>query len=71
MGSAFTEELRNKIGPIIEQYFRSEVTGLEFLPATGAALVVSNHLAACCHPTSWFLDLLTTECSAMTGPFTR
>lgn len=31
------------VGPLIKRYFRAKVRGLESFPATGGALVVSNH----------------------------
>ena len=39
----FTEQLATKIRPLIERYFRSEVNGLDNLPPSGGALLVSNH----------------------------
>ena len=39
----FTERLINAVTPIIKRWFRPEVRGLESFPATGGALVVSNH----------------------------
>jgi 1-acyl-sn-glycerol-3-phosphate acyltransferase len=35
------------VGPIAKLFFRPKVTGLDNVPATGPALLVSNHLAFC------------------------
>jgi len=35
------------VGPLVKLLFRPKVTGLENIPATGPALLVSNHLAFC------------------------
>ena len=43
MGSRFTRQIKNWVGPIIKRYFRAEVRGLDSMPAAGGALVVSNH----------------------------
>jgi 1-acyl-sn-glycerol-3-phosphate acyltransferase len=40
---AFTEQLKQKVWPILKRYFRAEVRGLEAVPPAGGALVVSNH----------------------------
>jgi 1-acyl-sn-glycerol-3-phosphate acyltransferase len=40
---AFTEQVKNWIGPIVNRYFRSEVHGLDAVPSAGGALMVSNH----------------------------
>jgi 1-acyl-sn-glycerol-3-phosphate acyltransferase len=40
---AFTKKVTNTVGPLIKRYFRAEVRGFETFPATGGALVVSNH----------------------------
>lgn len=39
----FTEQIRNTIGPVVNRWYRAEVRNLDNLPATGGALVVSNH----------------------------
>jgi 1-acyl-sn-glycerol-3-phosphate acyltransferase len=39
---AFTARIKEKVKPLVERYFRSEVRGMEHMPA-GKALVVSNH----------------------------
>ena len=39
----FTELLINAVTPVINRWFRPEVRGLETFPATGGALLVSNH----------------------------
>jgi len=39
----FTELLINAVTPVIKRWFRPEVRGLENFPATGGALLVSNH----------------------------
>jgi 1-acyl-sn-glycerol-3-phosphate acyltransferase len=39
----FTRQVKNAVGPVVKRYFRAEVNGLESLPASGGALVVSNH----------------------------
>jgi 1-acyl-sn-glycerol-3-phosphate acyltransferase len=39
----FTKQVKNAVGPLVKRYFRAEVNGLESLPASGGALVVSNH----------------------------
>lgn len=40
---AVARRISNVIGPIVSRYFRSEVRGLANVPATGGALLVSNH----------------------------
>ncbi len=40
---AFTRRMITTVGPVIRSWFRSEVRGIDALPATGGALVVSNH----------------------------
>ncbi|WP_445165415.1 lysophospholipid acyltransferase family protein [Mycolicibacterium sp. Dal123E01] len=40
---AFTEQVGKLVSPIVRRYFRAEVRGLDNMPATGGALVVSNH----------------------------
>lgn len=40
---AFTELVINTTRPVIRRWFRPEVRGLESFPATGGALLVSNH----------------------------
>jgi 1-acyl-sn-glycerol-3-phosphate acyltransferase len=39
----FTRQITNLVGPLIRRYFRAEVRGLDSMPATGGALLVSNH----------------------------
>jgi 1-acyl-sn-glycerol-3-phosphate acyltransferase len=39
----FTRRLINAVTPVIKRWFRPEVRGLESFPATGGALLVSNH----------------------------
>jgi 1-acyl-sn-glycerol-3-phosphate acyltransferase len=39
----FTEGIKNKVGNFVKRYFRSDVRGLDSFPASGGALVVSNH----------------------------
>ncbi|PLV47595.1 lysophospholipid acyltransferase family protein [Mycobacterium simiae] len=39
----FTEQVGNTIGPVVNRWYRAEVRNLDNLPATGGALVVSNH----------------------------
>jgi 1-acyl-sn-glycerol-3-phosphate acyltransferase len=39
----FTRQFKNAVGPIVKRYFRAEVKGLESIPPSGGALVVSNH----------------------------
>jgi 1-acyl-sn-glycerol-3-phosphate acyltransferase len=39
----FTRQIKNWAGPVIKRYFRAEVRDLDSMPATGGALVVSNH----------------------------
>ncbi|MEE6136827.1 lysophospholipid acyltransferase family protein [Mycobacterium sp. 050128] len=40
---AFTEQVRNTVGPVVNRWFRAEVRNLDNVPPTGGALVVSNH----------------------------
>ncbi|OBI83513.1 lysophospholipid acyltransferase family protein [Mycobacterium sp. E740] len=40
---AFTRGVVNAVGPLFKRYFRAEVRDLGGMPATGGALVVSNH----------------------------
>jgi 1-acyl-sn-glycerol-3-phosphate acyltransferase len=40
---AFTEQLTKWVAPVIQRYFRSEVHGVDAIPAAGGALLVSNH----------------------------
>lgn len=39
----FTRRIASVIRPFLRAYFRTEVRGLEHVPATGGALLVSNH----------------------------
>ncbi|WP_183470057.1 lysophospholipid acyltransferase family protein [Mycolicibacterium iranicum] len=39
----FTRQITGWVGPVIRRYFRAEVRGMASMPATGGALVVSNH----------------------------
>jgi 1-acyl-sn-glycerol-3-phosphate acyltransferase len=39
----FTEQIKNRIGPIVKRYFRAEVHGLDAIPPAGGALLISNH----------------------------
>src|SRR5271170_2332376 len=39
----FTRQVKNAVGPAVKRYFRAEVNGLQSLPASGGALVVSMH----------------------------
>jgi 1-acyl-sn-glycerol-3-phosphate acyltransferase len=39
----FTKRIAKSVGPIIKRWFRSEVRGVEKIPAAGGALLVSNH----------------------------
>ena len=39
----FTEQVKNRVGPLIKRYFRAEVHGLDAVPSAGGALLVSNH----------------------------
>ncbi|ADT98513.1 MULTISPECIES: lysophospholipid acyltransferase family protein [Mycolicibacterium] len=39
----FTRQITDWVGPVIRRYFRAEVRGMDSMPATGGALVVSNH----------------------------
>ena len=39
----FTRQVKNAVGSVVKRYFRAEVNGLGSLPASGGALVVSNH----------------------------
>jgi 1-acyl-sn-glycerol-3-phosphate acyltransferase len=40
---AFAEQIVNAIGPLIKRWHRAEVRNVHNVPATGGALVVSNH----------------------------
>jgi 1-acyl-sn-glycerol-3-phosphate acyltransferase len=40
---SFTEQIKNWVSPVIKRYFRAEVHGVDSMPSTGGALVVSNH----------------------------
>ena len=50
----FTELLINAVTPVIKRWFRPEVRGLENFPATGGALLVSNH-SGCVLTPDWNL----------------
>ena len=39
----FTEQVKNRIGPLVKRYFRAEVHGLDAIPPAGGALLISNH----------------------------
>ena len=39
----FTKQITDWVGPVIKRYFRAEVRDVDSIPATGGALVVSNH----------------------------
>lgn len=40
---ALARQIAARVGPLVRRYFRAEVRGLDAMPATGGALVVSNH----------------------------
>ena len=40
---SFTARVADTVSPVLKRWFRSEVRGLDNIPATGGALVVSNH----------------------------
>jgi 1-acyl-sn-glycerol-3-phosphate acyltransferase len=40
---AFTEQVAKTLGPAIKRYYRAEVRNIANIPASGGALVVSNH----------------------------
>jgi 1-acyl-sn-glycerol-3-phosphate acyltransferase len=40
---AFTEQVAKALGPVIKRYYRAEVRNIDHIPASGGALVVSNH----------------------------
>ncbi|MBW0016768.1 MAG: acyltransferase family protein [Mycobacterium sp.] len=40
---AFTEQVKNAVGPVVNRWFRAEVRNLHNVPQVGGALVVSNH----------------------------
>ncbi len=40
---AFTEQVTKAVGPVIKRWYRAEVRNVDNVPATGGALVVSNH----------------------------
>ncbi|ORV86976.1 glycerol acyltransferase [Mycobacterium interjectum] len=40
---ALTEQVSKAVGPVIKRWYRAEVRNVENVPATGGALVVSNH----------------------------
>ncbi|CAJ1582825.1 lysophospholipid acyltransferase family protein [[Mycobacterium] wendilense] len=40
---AFTEQVVQRLGPAVRGWFRTEVRGIERIPATGPALLVANH----------------------------
>jgi 1-acyl-sn-glycerol-3-phosphate acyltransferase len=40
---AFVEQMNKVVSPVIQRWFRTEVRGVEHIPSTGGALVVSNH----------------------------
>ncbi len=39
----FTEQIKNRVGPLVRRYFRAEVHGLDSIPSAGGALLISNH----------------------------
>ena len=39
----FTEQVKNRVGPLVKRYFRAEVRGLDAIPSAGGALLISNH----------------------------
>jgi 1-acyl-sn-glycerol-3-phosphate acyltransferase len=40
---SFAKQLKNLVGPLVKTWFRAEVRGLDNMPRSGGALVVSNH----------------------------
>jgi 1-acyl-sn-glycerol-3-phosphate acyltransferase len=40
---AVTKQVAERVGPLLRRWFRADTHGLDHFPATGAALVVSNH----------------------------
>ncbi|MCW2732410.1 MAG: glycerol acyltransferase [Mycobacterium sp.] len=40
---AVTRQVVERVGPLLRKWFRAEMHGLDAFPATGSALVVSNH----------------------------
>ncbi len=40
---AFTEQVKNAVGPLVKRWYRAEVRNLDNIPPAGGALVVSNH----------------------------
>jgi 1-acyl-sn-glycerol-3-phosphate acyltransferase len=47
---AFTEQVKNVVGPLIKRWFRAEVRNVGNIPPAGGALVVSNHSGGVCTP---------------------
>jgi 1-acyl-sn-glycerol-3-phosphate acyltransferase len=52
----FTKQVANTIGPVIKQYHRAEVRNIANIPATGGALVVSNHSGGMLTPDVFILS---------------
>jgi len=40
---AFTEQIKNAVGPLVKRWYRAEVRNLDNIPPAGGALVVSDH----------------------------
>jgi 1-acyl-sn-glycerol-3-phosphate acyltransferase len=50
---SFAKQLRNLVGPLVKLWFRAEVRGLDNIPRSGGALVVSNHSGGMLTPDVW------------------
>ncbi len=62
----FTATIKDKVYPIVQRWFRSEVRGMESMPP-GAALVVSNHSGGYSHQIRSFSEPTSTRSSAMSA----
>jgi 1-acyl-sn-glycerol-3-phosphate acyltransferase len=50
---SFAKQLTNLVGPLVKRWFRAEVRGLDNVPRSGGALVVSNHSGGMLTPDVW------------------
>jgi 1-acyl-sn-glycerol-3-phosphate acyltransferase len=53
---SFIKSLENMVAPLVKRWFRAEVRGLDNIPRSGGALVVSNHSGGMLTPDVWIFS---------------
>lgn len=53
---SFIRALENMVAPLVKRWFRAEVRGLDNIPRSGGALVVSNHSGGMLTPDVWIFS---------------